>query len=66
MEPKPLQPNEDGRYTLTEYEVLTINRQRRQAAWEGRDLSCKCDPHIEYCDHCFPPEFRKGGMWDGF
>lgn len=22
-------------------------------------MKCKCDPHIEYCDICFPPENRR-------
>ena len=22
-------------------------------------MKCGCDPHIEYCDICFPPEKRR-------
>ena len=22
-------------------------------------MKCNCDPHIQYCDICFPPEKRK-------
>ena len=35
----------------------------KDAAWAARSLNkCKCD-HNEYCDHCFPPDFRNGGKW---
>ena len=35
------------------------------AAWNKvlRKAKCKCDPHVETCDECFPPEFREGGRW---
>ena len=35
----------------------------KQAAWDARDLThCKCD-HNEYCEHCWPDDFREGGKW---
>lgn len=33
---------------------------RKAEAWAARNVSCGCD-HIEYCDQCWPQEFRKGG-----
>lgn len=37
----------------------------KQKAWNARDLThCKCD-HNEYCDHCWPADFRPGGKWHG-
>lgn len=30
--------------------------------WQTRNFSCDCD-HNEYCDKCFPPEFRAGGEY---
>lgn len=37
----------------------------KQAAWDARDLThCKCD-HNEYCEHCWPDDFREGGKWHG-
>lgn len=37
----------------------------KQAAWGARDLTqCKCD-HNEYCEHCWPDDFREGGKWRG-
>jgi len=37
----------------------------KQAAWGARDLTqCKCD-HNEYCEHCWPSDFRQGGKWHG-
>jgi hypothetical protein len=39
----------------------------KQAAWDARDLThCKCD-HNEYCEHCWPDDFKEGGKWyNGF
>ena len=37
----------------------------KQLAWKERDLSCDCD-HNEYCQKCFPLEFRAGGKWDKY
>ena len=34
-------------------------------AWKQRDLNCGCD-HNEYCDKCFPLDFRAGGKWDKY
>lgn len=41
-------------------------REARDAAWNKVRSSrrCLCDPHVEYCDVCFPVEFRPGGAWD--
>lgn len=37
----------------------------KQKAWGARDLTqCKCD-HNEYCEHCWPDDFREGGKWHG-
>lgn len=37
----------------------------KQAAWGALDLTqCKCD-HNEYCEHCWPDDFREGGKWHG-
>ena len=39
----------------------------KQATWGARDLAhCKCD-HNEYCEHCWPDDFKEGGKWhNGF
>jgi len=37
----------------------------KQLALKERDLSCDCD-HNEYCQKCFPLEFRAGGKWDKY
>lgn len=38
----------------------------KKAAWGARDLTqCKCD-HNEYCEHCWPNDFREGGKWHGW
>lgn len=50
-------------YALTDDEVRILNKARSDAAWRARRLDlCKCD-RIEYCRHCWPPEFREGGVW---
>ncbi|MDV5861337.1 hypothetical protein QM298_10500 [Pseudomonas mendocina] len=37
----------------------------KQEAWGARDLTqCKCD-HNEYCEYCWPDDFREGGKWHG-
>lgn len=37
----------------------------KQKAWNARRIDrCKCD-HNEYCDHCWPDDFREGGKWHG-
>lgn len=39
-------------------------KEDRRIAWGNRNFTkCNCD-HIEYCAHCFPFDFRKGGYWD--
>ena len=53
-----------GLYALTPDEVAVVNKARKEAAWKAArrlDL-CRCDHH-EYCRHCFPVEFRHGGVW---
>lgn len=53
-------------YALRPEDVAAVNKARKEAAWKAArrlDL-CKCD-HNEYCPHCYPPEFRPGGVWDG-
>ena len=37
-------------------------RDAKALAWKQRDLNCGCD-HNEYCDKCFPLDFRAGGKW---
>lgn len=52
-------------YALTDDEVRILNKAKSDAAWRARRLDlCKCD-RIEYCRHCYPPEFREGGEWHG-
>jgi len=52
-------------YALTDDEVRILNKAKSDAAWRARRLDlCKCD-RIEYCRHCYPPEFREGGVWHG-
>ena len=52
-------------YSLTDEQIELLHVQAKRKAWDSRRLDlCKCDPHVEYCDHCFPPSFRKGGKWD--
>lgn len=52
-------------YALTDDEVRILNKAKSDAAWRARRLDlCKCD-RIEYCHHCYPPEFREGGEWHG-
>ncbi|MDV5861339.1 hypothetical protein QM298_10510 [Pseudomonas mendocina] len=37
----------------------------KQAAWDARRMDrCKCD-HNEYCEHCWPDDFKEGGKWHG-
>lgn len=46
-----------------EREHLLQVRADRDHAWKMRDIDCGCD-HNEYCEKCWPLEFRKGGYWD--
>lgn len=53
-------------YALTPEDVAAVNKFRKEAAWKAArrlDL-CQCD-HNEYCRHCYPLEFRAGGVWGG-
>ena len=53
-------------YALTPEDVAAVNKARKEAAWKAArrlDL-CQCD-HNEYCRHCYPLEFRAGGVWGG-
>jgi hypothetical protein len=53
-------------YRLTPEDVAAVNAARKERASKAlRRLDlCRCD-HNEYCGHCFPVEFRPGGMWGG-
>ena len=53
-------------YALTPEDVAAVNATRKDRASKAlRRLDlCECD-HNEYCRHCFPVEFRPGGMWGG-
>jgi hypothetical protein len=53
-------------YALTPEDVAAANKARKEAAWKAlRRLDlCRCD-HNEYCGHCYPVEFRPGGVWAG-
>lgn len=35
-------------------------------AWKARDLTCGCCDHNEYCERCYPTDFRPGGKWDKY
>jgi len=51
-------------YRLTPDDVAAVNAARKERASKAllrMDL-CRCD-HNEYCLHCFPVEFRRGGVW---
>lgn len=38
-------------------------KEAKQAAWQARNLGlCQCD-HNQYCEHCFPADFRPGGIY---
>lgn len=53
-------------YALTPEDVEVVNAARKARAEKvlrRLDL-CKCD-HNEYCRHCWPMEFRPGGVWGG-
>lgn len=53
-------------YALTTEDVAAVNAARKERAFKAlRRLDlCKCD-HCEYCLHCWPKEFRPGGVWGG-
>ena len=53
-------------YVLTSDDVAAVNAARKDRAWKTlRRLDlCRCD-HNEYCQHCYPVEFRPGGVWHG-
>lgn len=45
-------------YELSLKQLALLEKAEIDRAWNLRDLSkCRCD-HNEYCDHCFPSEFR--------
>ncbi len=56
----------DPLYSLTPEDVAAVNAARKDRASKAlRRLDlCRCD-HNEYCGHCFPVEFRPGGVWGG-
>jgi hypothetical protein len=51
---------------LTPEDVAAVNAARKERAYKAlRRLDlCRCD-HNEYCRHCYPLEFRAGGVWGG-
>ena len=52
-------------YALTAGDLSALRKLYAADAWAKRDLRrCRCD-HNELCEHCFPPEFQPGGVWDG-
>ena len=52
-------------YALTEEEVAAVNKLRARKEWMKRETHrCRCD-HNEYCEHCWPVNFRPGGPWYG-
>lgn len=53
-------------YALTPEDVAAVNAARKERASKTlRRLDlCRCDHH-EYCQHCYPVEFRPGGVWGG-
>lgn len=55
-----------GLYALSPEDVAAVNAARKEMAWKAlRRLDlCRCD-HNEYCGHCYPVEFRPGGVWGG-
>ena len=54
-------------YTLNHDEVAAVNKLRAtKEQARQRDLkACRCD-HCEYCRHCWPEDFRPGGLWAGY
>lgn len=51
-------------YSLTDKQIELLHKDAKKKAWDSRQLDlCKCDSHVEYCEHCFPPSFRAGGKW---
>jgi hypothetical protein len=50
------------RYSICDKDPVIAARRAR--AWNAlRRLNlCRCDLH-EYCEHCYPLEFRHGGIW---
>ena len=54
-------------YALAEDEVAAVNKLRAQKARAAQvDMKrCQCD-HNEYCRHCWPEDFRPGGLWSGY
>ena len=62
---RPWARNETEMYALTPEEVVAVNKLRARKEWMARDTTrCKCD-HSEYCQHCYPENFRPGGVWHG-
>ncbi len=50
-------------YSLRPEQLRLLWEAEKDKAWRARDFTlCKCD-HCESCDHCFPPEFREGGIY---
>ena len=60
------QLNPQRLYALSDEDVAAVNAARKERASKAlRRLDlCRCD-HNEYCQHCYPVEFRPGGVWGG-
>jgi hypothetical protein len=54
-------------YALMPEDVAAVNASRKKQAEKTlRRLDlCQCD-HNEYCRHCWPEDFRPGGLWAGY
>jgi hypothetical protein len=53
-------------YALADDELAAVNNLRAQKAraLQVNMKRCQCD-HNEYCRHCWPEDFRPGGVWHG-
>ena len=63
---KPGASEVEALYSLTPEDVAAVNEGRKNRALKAlrRFDLCRCDQN-EYCEHCFPVEFRHGGVWGG-
>ena len=53
-------------YALTPEDVAAVNEGRKKRALKAlrRFDLCRCGNN-EYCQHCYPVEFRSRGVWGG-